>query len=72
MKAHNWGENHPYRIAYENGTLPKDSIEYKKLQNYCMDCDDSKVEVRNRNPMWGDGDVHCSNCGQYIRMWNSG
>jgi len=29
-------------------------------------------EVRNHSLMWGDGDVHCTLCGTYVRDWDSG
>ena len=31
-----------------------------------------KYEVRNYDMMWHDGDVHCADCGTYIRMYDAG
>ena len=32
----------------------------------------SEQEVRDHNPMWGDGNVHCTQCGTFVRYWDSG
>ena len=32
----------------------------------------SEHEVRNHNPMWNDGDVHCTKCGAYVRTYDAG
>jgi hypothetical protein len=29
-------------------------------------------EVRNYDEMWRDGDVHCAECGAYIRRYDAG
>jgi hypothetical protein len=29
-------------------------------------------EVRNYDEMWRDGDIHCKQCGAYIRMYDAG
>jgi hypothetical protein len=38
----------------------------------CPRCGGSEREVRNHSAMWGDGDVHCRTCGQFLRDWDSG
>lgn len=40
--------------------------------NACNKCYSDKSSVKNHNMMWGDGDVTCDNCGNYIRMYDSG
>ena len=32
----------------------------------------SEHEVRNHSLMWHDGDVHCTKCGAYVRMYDAG
>lgn len=32
----------------------------------------SEHEVRNYNPTWHDGDVHCTRCGAYVRTYDAG
>lgn len=41
---------------------------------HCPKCDASPQhqEVRNHSIMWGDGDVHCTLCGTFVRSWDSG
>lgn len=29
-------------------------------------------EVRNHSLMWGDGDVYCTKCDAYVRMYDAG
>ncbi len=32
----------------------------------------SEHEVRNHSLMWHDGDVYCTKCGAYVRMYDAG
>jgi len=32
----------------------------------------SEHEVRNHSLMWHDGDVHCTKCGAYVRLYDAG
>ncbi|MEK7640658.1 MAG: hypothetical protein AAB389_01530 [Patescibacteria group bacterium] len=40
----------------------------------CPKCDapPSRHEVRNHSVIWHDGDVHCTKCGTYVRMYDAG
>ena len=38
----------------------------------CPKCGSKKFEVRNYDMMWHDGDVHCADCGTYVRMYDAG
>lgn len=38
----------------------------------CPHCGSEDYEVGNHNPEWHDGDIHCKNCGTYIRMFDAG
>ena len=38
----------------------------------CPKCGSKEYEVRNYDEMWRDGDVHCADCGTYIRMYDAG
>ena len=31
-----------------------------------------RQSVRNYDPTWMDGDVHCDDCNAYVRMWDAG
>ncbi len=42
----------------------------KKLT--CVHCGSKEYEVRNRDLNWGDGEIHCAQCGTYIRDFDSG
>lgn len=38
----------------------------------CLHCGSKEYEVRNHDPRWGDGEIHCKNCGTYFRDFDSG
>ena len=38
----------------------------------CPRCGSGKVEVRNHDLIWHDGQVHCKICGTYIREYDAG
>lgn len=38
----------------------------------CAHCGSEKYEVRNHDPKWGDGEIHCKKCGTYFRDFDSG
>ena len=73
MKSQIYDPNHPWSRLSKEEKEALSWTELKRIQNYCMKCETSgKAEVRNHSAIWGDGDVYCSNCGAYIRMWDSG
>lgn len=41
---------------------------------HCHKCgaDPKNQEIRNYSMMWGDGDVYCTLCGAYVRMYDAG
>lgn len=41
---------------------------------HCPKCDSppNHHEVRNYDEMWRDGDVHCKDCGTYVRGYDAG
>jgi transcription elongation factor Elf1 len=41
-------------------------------RNTCPKCGSTDMVVRNYSLMWGDGQVHCSSCGEYVRRYDSG
>jgi len=43
--------------------------DYKKCP---VDSSHVGFEVRNYSFIWHDGDVHCAQCGAYIRMYDAG
>lgn len=60
-------------------TLNKFCLPCNKFFSYgnhkhCPKCNSSpdRHELRNYNMMWHDGDVHCIDCGTYVRMWDAG
>jgi hypothetical protein len=38
----------------------------------CPKCGSTEMTVRNYDPMWHDGDVHCVKCGEYVRGYDAG
>lgn len=38
----------------------------------CPECGGTNFEVRNYNETWRDGDVHCVDCGAYVRTYDAG
>ena len=38
----------------------------------CPDCCSTDFELRNYSMMWHDGDIHCANCGKFIRTFDAG
>jgi hypothetical protein len=49
-------------------------INSRGIPDKCPKCGDSPIqtEVRNYDMAMHDGDVCCSNCGYYIRMYDAG
>lgn len=46
--------------------------EYTK-RNGCQSCGfEGEHEMRNYSPLWHDGDIHCGQCGAYVRMFDAG
>lgn len=44
----------------------------KPCPNPECDAPASEQEVRNHSVRWGDGEVHCTRCGTFVRHWESG
>lgn len=38
----------------------------------CPSCGGTNFEVRNYDLMWHDGDVHCVDCGAFVRIYDAG
>jgi transcription elongation factor Elf1 len=38
----------------------------------CPNCGSIEFEMRNYSMMWHEGDIHCANCGQFIRYYDAG
>lgn len=38
----------------------------------CGDTDPEHREMRNYSMMWHEGDIHCTNCGAFIRLFDAG
>jgi len=38
----------------------------------CPDCGSTEFEMRNYSMMWHEGDIHCKNCGRFIRTFDAG
>lgn len=38
----------------------------------CPKCGGSNFEVRNYDEIWRDGDVHCVDCGTFVRSYDAG
>jgi uncharacterized Zn finger protein (UPF0148 family) len=38
----------------------------------CPDCGSTEFEMRNYEMMWHEGDIHCAQCGKYIRRFDAG
>lgn len=42
-------------------------------RNGCKECGHrGGLVLRNYDPMWQDGDLHCEACGAYVRMFDAG
>lgn len=41
-----------------------------KARNHCPNCGSSDTTMRNFNKVLREADVHCANCGTYIRSWD--
>ena len=44
---------------------------WKKLRNTCAECNSEKLELRNHDPIWLDGDLYCEN-GHFVRTFDAG
>jgi uncharacterized Zn finger protein (UPF0148 family) len=38
----------------------------------CPDCGSTEFEMRNYEMMWHEGDIHCAQCGKFIRRFDAG
>lgn len=38
----------------------------------CPKCGSIEFELKNYDMAFHDGDIHCANCGQYIRRFDAG
>ncbi len=39
----------------------------------CKNCGTyGKTEMRNYSMMWHEADIHCANCGTFLRYWDAG
>lgn len=57
----------------ECGTLSMGNAEGKTQP--CPKCGDDNPdhrEMRNYSMMWHEGDIHCTNCGAFIRYFDAG
>lgn len=44
---------------------------WQRARNTCSECGSTKLETRNYNIIWKDGDVYCEN-GHYVRGYDAG
>jgi len=61
-----------YGKALEDPRWKRAFDAWRRIYNTCPECGGFRCHVENHDPMWGDGDVVCSNCETYIRMFDSG
>lgn len=42
------------------------------LHRHCPKCDASPAThtMRNYTPSWGEGDIHCGKCGEFVRTFS--
>lgn len=38
----------------------------------CPNCGCTQTEMRNYSMMWHEGDIHCAECGTFIRTFDAG
>jgi transcription initiation factor TFIIIB Brf1 subunit/transcription initiation factor TFIIB len=38
----------------------------------CPECGSTEFEMRNYEMMWHEGDIHCAQCGRFIRRFDAG
>ena len=58
---------------YKNRPLIIDGTpEFNRKEVPCPKCKSTKTEIRNYNTDFHDGDLHCGECGEYLRMWDNG
>jgi hypothetical protein len=55
----------------ENGKVMENSTFSSK--STCQKCGAvGKTELRNYSMMWHEGDIHCTVCGAFIRVYDAG
>jgi hypothetical protein len=42
------------------------------LRNTKCECGSTEFVIRNYSMMWHDGDIHCAQCGKFIRSFDAG
>lgn len=38
----------------------------------CGDTDPNHREMRNYSIIWHEADIHCTECGEFVRYWDAG
>jgi len=69
LKAKHGGD---YGKALQDPKWKKAFYAYRTAYDTCPECGSSRCHVENHDAMWGDGDVVCSECDTYVRMFDSG
>lgn len=49
-----------------------DKEQRERILEKVKNCKHENRVVKNYDPVWRDGDVHCEDCGVYIRMYDAG
>lgn len=60
--------------SYEKFCEPCGVVVNSILHKHCPKCGSSprRHEIRNYSMMWHDGDIHCIDCGTYVRGYDAG
>lgn len=54
----------------ESGRVIENSV--FRMAGRCPECGSNEFELRNYNMAFHDGDIHCANCGWFIRTFDAG
>lgn len=61
-----------YTEILKDAGLEKARLLARQHDNSCPTCGGTETHMENYNMMWHDGDIVCTACNTYIRMWDAG
>ena len=66
------GKTMPFDVMFKHPDYQAAALAWRKAWNTCPDCGSTNTTVENHDLNWHDGDVTCTDCGTYVRMYDAG
>lgn len=62
----------PFEEVLRAAAHKEAALAWRHAWNTCPDCGSTNTTVENHDLNWHDGDVTCTDCGTYVRMYDAG